>query len=72
MGKEERSSGGGREGPNELEGLLEELIEMEEDAKQITTDENTARQNNIKADRAKAMEMRKREIYEKESDGKYG
>jgi hypothetical protein len=60
MGKEERSTGGGGEGPNELEGLLEELIEMEEDAEQRTTDENTARQNNIEADRGKAMEMRKR------------
>ena len=44
MGKEERSAGGGGEGPNELKSLLEELIEMEEDAEQTATDENIARQ----------------------------
>ena len=33
---------------------------MEEDAEQRATDENMTRQNNIEADKEKAMEMRKR------------
>ena len=60
MGKEERSTGGGGDGLNELESLLEELIAMEEDGEQRATDENTTRQNNIEADKEKAMEVRKR------------
>ncbi|XP_028411545.1 UPF0746 protein DDB_G0281095-like [Dendronephthya gigantea] len=60
MRKEESSTGGGGDGPNELESLLQDLIEMEEDAEQRVTDENAEKQNTIEADRAKAMEMRQR------------
>lgn len=52
--------GGGRSTTaNKTEGFQGDLIEIEEDAEQRATDENSARQNNFEADKAKGKGMRK-------------
>ena len=71
MEKEERSTGGGGVDLSEVEILLEELIEIEDDTNQRAEEDYKAKKNNEDEDRAKALEMRKRQwrVWEKqESD----
>ena len=62
VGAEEKESGGGEQHMTELEGLLEELVELESASEKIAEQQNDAKKAAAEEEKKQATEMRQRAL----------